>query len=787
MTPSHGNTWYPDSPDGAADKPAPDVPDRYRVLGLLGAGGMGEVWRVEDTRLERTVAMKVVRGDLSSRPRLVERFEEEARLCAGLQHPAIVPVHDLGVTRDGRLWFTMRELRGETLRRYLERVHAASTDDTWGADDEGWTLRRLLSCFEQVCEAVAYAHARGVVHRDLKPDNIMVGAFGEVQVLDWGVATLVQEDEAPRRGSVGTPAFMSPEQARGRAYLQGPKTDIYALGATLYVLLTGHKPYHRTKPSEVLLEVISGPPPSVRRAHGRPIAPELVELVERCMARSPDDRPDTVHEIARSVREHLDGLRRADAARDRMDEVRPLADLAHELRRRALRLRRDAEAQLAPLPPHAPVTEKRTAWALEDRAAELEADAALQEARFVQGLHEALQLAELPEAHRLLAEHHKAALVDAESRGDRRAATAAELRLRAHDRGQHASFLDGVTELRLRTDPPGARWLVERLVEQDRVLVGRSANVDRGSDGALLLPRGRWRLRSRLAGHAEVVLPVHARRGVPWEDTRPDGTPLVVRLPREGELPADSCYVPAGWFLAGGEDDAYDPLPARRLFADGFVVARDPVTVGQYLAFLGSLRVAHGDDSAEACTPNGPEGHRLAIPDGGSGYTWHAPDELDHPVTWISWHDAMAYAAWLAARTGHPWRLLHSLEWEKAARGVDGRRYPWGERADPTFALVRQSRDGQPLTAPVDAHPQDVSPYGVRGLGGNVRELCLDGYTKEHPEGDHVRPVAGTGTYRMMKGSCFADTRTLPVSTRLVVDPDQVNQLRGFRLGFSWG
>ena len=787
LSASHGNTWYPELRADAPKTPPPELPERYRVVGLLGVGGMGQVWRVEDMVLGRTVALKVLRAEVGDRPEALERFEAEARLCAGLQHPAIVPLHDFGTTGDGRLWFTMRELCGETLGRYLERVHAASGDSVWGSTDDDWTLRRLLSCFEQVCEAVAYAHARGVVHRDLKPDNVMVGAFGEVQVLDWGVATVVQHGEAPRRGSVGTPAFMAPEQASGRAYRQGPKTDIYALGATLYTILSGHRPYHGTTSTDVMLEVLSGPPSPIHASHGRPVAPELVELVEHCMARDPDQRPGAVSEITRRVRGHLDGLRRADAARDRVDEVRPLADLARQLRQRARQLRRDAEAQLEALPPLAPVSEKRAAWALEDSVKQLEADADVYEARYVHGLHESLQLMELPEAHRLLAQHHKDTLVQAEARGDHRAAAAAELGLRAHDRGEHDAFLAGLTRVVLRTEPPGARWLVERLVEEDRVLVGRPAEVERDRDGALLLPPGRWRLRSRAAGCAEVVLPVATRRGELWRDVRPDGRPVVVRLPRLDELPADSCYVPPGWFHAGSDDDAVDPLPPSVLFADGFVVMRDLVTVGDYLAFLGSIRVAHGEEAAAAFAPCDSDGRLRARPDAGSSYTWVRPEELDHPVTHVTWRSAMAYAAWLAERTGRPWRLLHSLEWEKAARGVDGRSYPWGDRWDLTFTHVRQSIEGRPHTSPVGHFERDVSPYGVRGLAGNVREWCLDDYTKELPENDHVRPVAGTGVYRLAKGACFADTRPLLASTRLVGDPDQRYMIYGFRLCFSWG
>jgi len=784
LSETHGSTWYPDQILPAGDRTQPDVPVRYEVIGLLGSGGMGEVWRVRDTELDRSVAMKVVRAELSERAGTLARFEAEARLCARLQHPAIVPVHDQGVTGDGRLWFTMRELRGETLQQHVDSVHRASAGSSWLPDPEGWTLRRLLSCFEQVCLAVAYAHTEGVIHRDLKPDNVMVGAFGEVQVMDWGVATVVEHGEAPRRGSVGTPAYMAPEQASGRAHQQGPATDIYALGATLYCLLAGRKPYTASSPTDVIVAVMTSTPRPLTSVHDKPIAPELVELVEHAMARKPEDRPPDAHQLARRIREHLDGLRRRDAARDRVDSVRALADLARELRRRSAALRLDAAERLAPLAAHAPVDEKRTAWALEDRADALALEAEEHEAHYVQGLQEALILDDLPEAHRLLAAHYRIAVSEAEHRGDGRAVTAAELGLAAHDRGEHAAFLAGVVRVRVPTEPPEARWLVDRLTEEDRALVPRPEAVEQ-SDGALLLPRGSWLLRSRCAGRAEVVVPVRARRGEPHRNTRPDGQPVVVRLPEPDELPTGTCYVPPGWFWAGGDEEAYDALEGQWVYVEGLVVSTFPVTRGDYLAFLGALRVSRGDEAACAHVPGNADEPDM-VPDPGSGFVLANRGRLDLPVTAVTWHDAMAYAAWLAEATGRPWRLLHDLEWEKAARGTDGRRFPWGHRWDATFARTRTSAEGAPEAAPVTSYPTDTSVYGVRGLGGNVREWCLNDFQKEGPANHQVRPEPGSGVYRMVRGSCYADTRPLPVATRLVGDPTGAYRLFGFRLGFRW-
>ena len=210
---------------------------RYEDLGLLGMGGVGAVSRVHDHRLGRVVARKSLRAEVQARPPAVARFIEEAQATAQLQHPGIIPIYDAGLHPDGRPWFTMKEVSGRTLGEVIREVHAASRE-SWGEAPSGWSLRRLVDALARVADALAYAHARGVVHRDLKPANVMVGEHGEVLVLDWGIAKLMGraaatpvfgDGDAPVQtgrsveashptmvGAVaGTPAYMAPEQAFG--------------------------------------------------------------------------------------------------------------------------------------------------------------------------------------------------------------------------------------------------------------------------------------------------------------------------------------------------------------------------------------------------------------------------------------------------------------------------------------------------------------------------------------------------------------------------------------------
>lgn len=208
---------------------AADWPDTagtsYTIVEELGRGGMGTVYRAVDATLDREVALKVsTLGEVD--PEEAQQLRREARVMARLEHPGIVPVHDAGELPDGRVYYAMKLVRGERLDRWAR----------------GRTLPNLLSVFRQVCETVAFAHAHGVIHRDLKPDNIMIGAFGEVLVLDWGVARRREEPAEPRGTVLGTRAYMAPEQEEGRTDLVDERTDVYALGAILTALLEAAGP-----------------------------------------------------------------------------------------------------------------------------------------------------------------------------------------------------------------------------------------------------------------------------------------------------------------------------------------------------------------------------------------------------------------------------------------------------------------------------------------------------------------------------------------------------------------
>lgn len=240
----------------------PELPgDRYEIVEPVGQGGMGTVFRARDRLLDREVALKVLRPELSGPDALVQ-LDREARVQARLEHPGVVPIHDVGTLADGRVYYLMKLVRGDALDTFVR----------------GATLQARLRLFLRVCETVAFAHANGVVHRDLKPSNIMIGAFGEVLVLDWGIAKVGDADASEDGAVLGTPGFMAPEQASGAGSMIDPRTDIFALGAILRGLVG-------------------------EAAVPRP----LRSIIERAMAKEMQARYPNVGELGEDVTRFLDG------------------------------------------------------------------------------------------------------------------------------------------------------------------------------------------------------------------------------------------------------------------------------------------------------------------------------------------------------------------------------------------------------------------------------------------------------------------------------------------------
>ena len=341
----------------------PDRSDRLARLQLLGEvarGGMGAIIKGRDSDLGRDLAVKVLLEQHRENPDLIRRFVEEAQISGQLQHPGVVPVYELGTLADRRPYFAMKLVKGRTLAELLEERAGPAEDRA-----------RLLGIFEQVCLTMAYAHVRGVIHRDLKPSNIMVGSFGEVQVMDWGLAKVlprggVADDQGAglirpetvirtgragtdaglsQAGSVmGTPAYMPPEQAGGDIDRLDERADVFALGAILCEVLTGQPAFTGRTVGEIHRKAARG---DLADAFGRLDAcgaeDELAGLARQCLACEPEDRPRNAGAVAGRLTAYLAGvqdrLRTAELAR-----VEAQARAEEEAERRVLA---DALAQKA--------------------------------------------------------------------------------------------------------------------------------------------------------------------------------------------------------------------------------------------------------------------------------------------------------------------------------------------------------------------------------------------------------------------------------------------------------
>ncbi len=346
--------------DGTAEAPQPTLgTDRYELRESIAHGGMGEVFAAHDRTLRREVALKVLRDEHRDRPTVATRFVEEARITGQLQHPGVPPVHDLGILPDGRPFIAMKLIKGRTLDVLIARDKP--------------DLSRLVAIFEQIAQTVAYAHAYRVIHRDLKPSNIMVGKFAEVQVMDWGLAKVLDEPGAmagatadaqhltagltgidsdravgaeTQAGSVmGTPAFMPPEQAIGAIDQIDARSDVFGLGAILCVMLTGQPPFvAATAESTRQLSARGKLDEAFDRLSKCGAAPELVGLCRQCLAPEKDERPANADKVAEAVSafraEAEERARRAE-----LDRVRAEGDLhaagikaAEERKRRRVQL-----------------------------------------------------------------------------------------------------------------------------------------------------------------------------------------------------------------------------------------------------------------------------------------------------------------------------------------------------------------------------------------------------------------------------------------------------------------
>jgi len=716
--------------DLVGDVPLPELrmgPEKYTILGELGTGGMGKVYLAYDQDLHRRVALKVV---TVAEPKYIRRFLEEAQVMAQLDHANIVPVHEVGIT-EGKPYYTMKVVRGRTLRAVIKKLKAGDE-----ATRKEFSLARRMQVFVQIGQAVSYAHAKGVIHRDLKPTNVMLSEHGEVQVLDWGVSKVLDsadvdtasESSLTQTGHVvGTPHYMAPEQAKGEEVTAA--ADIYALGVMLYELLVLERPFLGSLMEVMASHVHDVPVAPRQRAPDRIIPLELEAVCLRALRKDPGERFSSAGAMLAEVQSwaeaEADKAKRHELAEAKAAQGR--ARLAEYLRLKGEVVRLEAETKTVAerFENWQPAEEKTELFAAEDRAHQADQRLIELSAATVQTLTDALAFADdHASAREGLADYYWSRFLDAERSHDQKRMSFHHRMTGQYHDGKYARELKGDGSLSLTSDPPGAEVSLYELVEAGPILVERNQrHLGVTPLAETPLPLGSYLVILKKEGYRDTRYPVCITRNKAWSGE--------VNLCTEEEIGPGFLHVPAGPFVMGGDPDSATSLARSAPRVEDFFLAQHPVTHCEYLEFLNELARTDGMEAAKGRSPRyrpGEPGSSYLLENGtgelqlpgvdAEGDEWH----LRQPVVSVNWHDAIAYCEWRSRRDGLAYRLPTEEEWEKAARGVDGRWYPWGWRFDPSLCNMRDSRKERPSPVVVEEFPGDVSVYGVRGLAGNTED-----------------------------------------------------------------
>lgn len=787
--------------------------ERYAVGARIARGAQGVVHQAFDKVLGRDLAMKLLRADGSSSrgSRGVQRFLDEARLAAALEHPSIVPVHDLGVDGEGRPFFTMKLVRGASLADAIEARRAGAAQPS---------LPRLVEVLVRVAEAMAFAHDRGVLHRDLKPSNVMLGDYGEVYVMDWGLARARRATDADGGGEdapgapaptdspaaratlegdvLGTPHYMAPEQAAGRNASVGPAADVYALGAMLYHVLSGRAPYAESPSSsarDVLERVRAGPPKPLPELDASAPA-ELAAIASKAMARDAAARYADMRELAADLRAWLDG--RVVRAYERG----ALADLKKWIRRNRALFASAAIALVAVIGGLAYNARTEAAARRAAEGARTRSDAQLAD---LKRLSEAVRLRELSERadalwpevpaqvgalERWLAEARElVAHLDAHER-TLVALRAGTLDVQGLERtwweGTLAALVDDLRELRERTLPDVERRLAFAASVERRTIADERAAWDAAQRAVAADARFAGFELAPIAGLVPLGPDPHSGLQEFWH-VRTGERPV---RGAQGAIAADDAagvvlvLLPGGRFALGAQsvdpggpnyDPGAEPLerPVLDVRLDPFLVSKFELTQGQWVRATGanpSLDPARGDSAGTQQSPR-------------------------HPVDFVSWNACRRTLARLDLA------LPTEAQWEYAARA--GTRTPWwtgAERdslasaanvADQSALAARvgwdaladapQFDDGFVYQAPVGALAPN--PFGLHDVLGNVFEWCADTYAPYklgRRDGDGLAPPHEQSPIAR-GGSYYFGAAEARVSARMPAAPEFAAPMIGLR------
>jgi len=750
---------------------------RYVRQSHLGSGGLGEVTRCHDSLLGRMVAVKTARWDLG--PDVQAVLEREARIVAMLEHPNIIPVYDAGFIGGVGPYYVMRVVTERSLADIIEDLAAKKADAV-----HEYSQKKLLRSFVEICQAVDFAHSKGVVHCDLKPSNILIGDFGEVLVVDWGLAYCAQYPGGARGG---TPGYMAPEQCDQNQLVFDAQTDVFALGAILYELITlsaafpdGLDSDRQPTSQSIRRSQPYAPAVSMRERCGHlRVAAELDEICLRALELEPRDRCRSAREISEAIEDYLEGTRELERRMVEADRCTAAADELAERFFQFVETRDDELDKLAELveqtPPWAPRDDKRALWNAEDTLSVIDS-------LRVRTLHAAEQayekaLENVPShkaARRGLSRLYWAELKQARHRRDELNEIYYEQMVQRYD--DSAKLIPTSAEAELIVDPGAniASLSLAKLREDNRVLVvAETRELPVTSNAPLTLATGLYILCAHAeTGGAIVSYPLAAKRGA--------NLYIEVDLSAAARLAADEVMIPHGRALLGDNTGWLDVRRPSDIDVDAFAIMRWPVRVADYLEFLDVLR-ERDPAAVDGHLPRSALGNLLWQHTGSAWQTSlpSAGGAHELPIFGVSALSAQAFADWKSERDGVSYRLPRDTEWEKAARGTDGRVYPWGNHFDPALCKMRLSRPGPCSPEPMGAYETDKSPYGVRDLAGGVADWIIP------DDVAHVSELLAGAPPRHIysRGGAWCDWASdCRVTTRRTYLPGECAERVGFRL-----